>query len=288
MNIEDFIDEAIAGDMDLTGYTYVVFTDGACSSNGKSKATAASASIIQVGDYKVTIAHKLPTTSYARYTEDMNTMQTSAPKEFPEWRCSECPSIATYVREDGTEWCSKCKKSTDKFRYKWECYKPTNIRAEGLAILYALLGVQVINYKKISESRDITDVFYTIVSKQHAWVQAKSPVYGVSPKSSNQHDTKVVIVTDSQFWIDVVTKWSKGWIAKKSIHEKKNADIVHHIMTALSYLDSRKIQVDFKFVRGHQSGNNALEIGNIEADGVAVEACKSANSQIYLNVNHLA
>jgi ribonuclease HI len=78
-----------------------------------------------------------------------------------------------------------------------------------------------------------------------------------------------VINTDSEFWINVITKWSLGWEKngwKKKGGEIKNLDIVREVVPL--YRESKATLV---WVRGH---NN--DPGNELADHWANEARKQA------------
>ena len=77
------------------------------------------------------------------------------------------------------------------------------------------------------------------------------------------------IFTDSEFWINVVTKWAPGWQARgwtKKGGEIKNLDIVQALVVL--YTDS---QADLRWVRGHEGdeGNEmADEWANKAREGV--------------------
>lgn len=76
-----------------------------------------------------------------------------------------------------------------------------------------------------------------------------------------------IIYTDSEFWINVVTKWAPGWEAKgwqKKGGEIKNLDIVQELYSL--FIDS---QADLKWVRGHEGDE-----GNELADEWANKARK--------------
>jgi ribonuclease HI len=75
------------------------------------------------------------------------------------------------------------------------------------------------------------------------------------------------IHTDSEFWINVITKWSLGWERagwKKKNGEIKNLDIVREVVPLF-----RQSQAELVWVRGH---NN--DPGNELADHWANEARK--------------
>jgi ribonuclease HI len=79
------------------------------------------------------------------------------------------------------------------------------------------------------------------------------------------HGDPCEIYTDSEFWINVITKWSIGWEAKgwrKSGGEIKNLDIVQEVCPIY-----RKSQAKLIWVRGH---NN--DPGNEMADEWANKA----------------
>ncbi|MBE0390675.1 MULTISPECIES: ribonuclease HI [unclassified Flavobacterium] len=61
-------------------------------------------------------------------------------------------------------------------------------------------------------------------------------------------NTKVLVVSDSKYVIDsVVKKWVFGWEKKKFV-DRKNADLWKRLLVIY-----RKHQVDFKWVKGHNS-----------------------------------
>ncbi len=80
---------------------------------------------------------------------------------------------------------------------------------------------------------------------------------------------KVTIHTDSEFWINVITKWAPGWEAKgwkKSGGPIKNLDIVHEVYEL--YNDSN---ATLSWVKGHEgdAGNEAAdEWANKAREGV--------------------
>lgn len=72
-------------------------------------------------------------------------------------------------------------------------------------------------------------------------------------------DNKVEIFTDSEFWINVITKWAPGWEAKgwkKKGGEIKNLDIVQEV-----YPLFQKSNATLTWVRGHEG-----DAGNELAD----------------------
>ena len=82
-------------------------------------------------------------------------------------------------------------------------------------------------------------------------------------------DDSARVYTDSEFWINVVTKWAPGWQARgwtKKGGEIKNLDIVQELFEL--YTNSN---VDLKWVRGHEGdeGNElADEWANKAREGV--------------------
>ena len=84
-------------------------------------------------------------------------------------------------------------------------------------------------------------------------------------------DDSAEVYTDSEFWINVVTKWAPGWQARgwtKKGGEIKNLDIVQELFEL--YTNSN---VDLKWVRGHEGdeGNElADEWANKAREGVRI------------------
>lgn len=71
------------------------------------------------------------------------------------------------------------------------------------------------------------------------------------------------IYTDSEFWINVITKWSLGWEAngwKKRGGEIKNLDIVQEVCPLF-----RKSKATLIWVRGH-NGDEGNELADIWAN----------------------
>jgi len=72
-------------------------------------------------------------------------------------------------------------------------------------------------------------------------------------------DEEVTIHTDSEFWINVITKWAPGWEAKgwkKSGGPIKNLDIVQEV-----YPLYNQSKATLAWVRGHEGdeGNEAAD-----------------------------
>lgn len=81
------------------------------------------------------------------------------------------------------------------------------------------------------------------------------------------------IYTDSEFWINVITKWSLGWERngwKKKGGEIKNLDIVKEVCPLY-----RQSQATLVWVRGHNNDE-----GNELADHWANEARKQRHSLV--------
>lgn len=88
------------------------------------------------------------------------------------------------------------------------------------------------------------------------------------------------IYSDSEFWINVLTKWAPGWKNKgwkKSSGEIKNLDLVKELYAAYTTSDARLV-----WVKGH-----ADDAGNIAADkwaNNAREGWKIVGSNVFGNV----
>jgi ribonuclease HI len=93
--------------------------------------------------------------------------------------------------------------------------------------------------------------------------------YAIMAALKHANDMQCAIYTDSEFWINVLTKWAPGWEAKgwkKSGGPIKNLDIVQSL-----YPLYKSSQAKLVWVRGH---NN--DPGNEAADHWANEARQGA------------
>lgn len=87
--------------------------------------------------------------------------------------------------------------------------------------------------------------------------------------SAGQH---AEIFTDSEFWINVITKWAPGWEAKgwvKKGGEIKNLDIVREV-----YPLYKESNVTLTWVRGHE-GDEGNEMADQYANKAREESLKT-------------
>lgn len=159
-------------------------------------------------------------------------------------------------------------------------YNPSNIRSEGYAIIYSMFLF------KLSMIDNINISFTTVVD-----VLNKYPLIDISKLKTKYEDQEftpskksklgkvtIDIYTDSQFWINVFTKWLPKWIREDKILERKNIDIVLYGYYYLTILKQHNIHVILHHVRAHQSGSNLnihAKCNNI-VDKIAVEANDSS------------
>lgn len=162
-------------------------------------------------------------------------------------------------------------------------YDPTNIRAEGLAIVYALMYLKFVIIDNINKE-NLVNHFNTFQFNNNKleFVEYKIPV-------DTTNYTLYQIVTDSEFWINVITKWSNNWIKQNKILEKKNIDIIYYINILLNDLLNNNIIIHFKFVRGHSDKKNKdekftiFQKGNIIADKLANIAKENSNTKLRIS-----
>lgn len=158
----------------------------------------------------------------------------------------------------------------------------TNIRMEGLAIvstfaLYAdalilnpdknLNAIQRLNSINMFNNSD-----YKIV-------------YGPNELKSGRVLTcgEIEIITDSQFWINVVESWMPGWIKKGIMLEKKNPDILLMLRYYTELFEQNKIKFKFTHVKSHQKGKRTAHAdGNDVADVLATSSVSNTNNEFVL------
>ncbi len=111
----------------------------------------------------------------------------------------------------------------------------------------------------------IRDMKPEVLGGEHNTTNIRMEGFAIIAALKNSNGEKCEVYSDSEFWINVITKWSISWEAngwKKKGGEIKNLDIVKEICPL--YRSSKAVLV---WVRGH---NN--DPGNEMADQYANEA----------------
>lgn len=163
-------------------------------------------------------------------------------------------------------------------------YEPTNIRAEGLAIIYSLIYLKIIIIDNIKNKDDIISAINTIEFNNELKFKEYNPVESTNNKY-------FLIITDSEFWINVITKWCNNWIKKDIVLEKKNIDLIYYINYLLTLLAEKNIIIEFKFVKGHSDKDtkqkkqklNLFQKGNVIADKLANLAKENINYNVKIS-----
>jgi hypothetical protein len=192
-----------------------------------------------------------------------------------------CNYFAIY-NSNNIKYCKIHNKDNLEQNIKFYNYDPTNIRAEGFGILYSLIYIKLIMVDKIISKENILEDINNINLNKALEFKEYNPDF------NNKQYIKNLIITDSEFWINVITKWSNNWIKKKQIMDKKNIDIIYYINYYLNLLLDNNIIISFKFVRGHADKNNSKENkkfnifqkGNIIADKLANIAKENTSYEI--------
>ncbi len=175
----------------------------------------------------------------------------------------------------------KINRKGERMQLNGERFYVTNIRMEGLAIVstLALYAKKLIGGATISNEPVVIlngfDIFETVGYKV---------VYGAGELKSGTVLSKptIEIVTDSQFWINVIEKWMPNWIKKGIVLEKKNPDILLMLRYYLELLNQNGVKVKFTFVRSHQKGKRSHHAdGNDVADVLATSAVRNDSNMFY-------
>ncbi len=150
----------------------------------------------------------------------------------------------------------------------------TNIRMEGLAIVSTL----ALYSKTLIDGTEVNDPIQCLNSDDPFNVDNYKVVY--SPDELKVFKavpaTTVEIVTDSQFWINVVESWMPSWIRKGIVMQKKNPDILLMLSYYMEKLKQNGITVIFTHVKSHQKGKRSAHAdGNDVADVLATSAVKN-------------
>ena len=111
----------------------------------------------------------------------------------------------------------------------------------------------------------LKDTEFAIVGHEPASTNIRMEGKALIAALTDADDAKCQIYSDSEFWINVVTKWSSSWEAngwKKKGHKIKNLDIVQEVCNLY-----RKSNAQLIWLRGHEG-----DIGNELADTWANKA----------------
>jgi ribonuclease HI len=161
-------------------------------------------------------------------------------------------------------------------------YDPTNIRAEGYGILYSLIYIYTIIVLNLKDKSEILKKISI-----HTLNNITNNIEEFKLENNNLNLTKnILIVTDSEFWINVITKWMNNWIKMNSIYDKKNLDLIIHINYYLNLLNKNQINISFMHVKGHADKKikdqklNKYQKGNIIADALANLAKKNETLEV--------
>jgi ribonuclease HI len=163
-------------------------------------------------------------------------------------------------------------------------YEPTNIRAEGLAIIYALIYLKNILILNLDKS----DLVFALNNFNLNYNNLQFKEFNIL---NNDNTNYYQIITDSEFWINVITKWSNNWIKQNTIFTKKNLDLNYYINVLLNELLDNGHAIHFKFIRGHADKNNTekkynfYQKGNIIADKLANIAKENTNYNVKISFN---
>lgn len=201
------------------------------------------------------------------------------------YKCeNNCNYVALYnnKNEKYGKYCDKHKLENMEQVVSYIKYKPTNIRAEGLAILYTLIYIKSIMIDTVGKLKK--NILKNLKLDNICHIKNDIKVCDLKKKCNNTF----LIITDSEFWINVITKWHNNWINKDILLEKKNIDIIIYINYYLNILIDNDIMVEFKFIRSHSDDKiekDKLTIeqkGNILADKLASVAQDNSNYDIKL------
>ena len=263
----------------LDQYNLIFFTDGSCLGNGKQDNRNKAGFGIYIvcndensqyylhNDTKIIKKIDKDMILYNMNTYDITYMNITHSND-QDAKCSE--NSCTYYAVYGNNSFSRCKihKLDDMVLNKqYNQFSGTNIRAEGYAILYALVYIKLLVVDRYENKQSIIDNF-----KLDKLTNIKKDINIIDFKLKSRN--KYMIVSDSEFWINVITKWCNNWIKKFIICEKKNLDLIILINHYMYNLYNNGIEIVFQHINGHADKNkekelNFYERGNIMADKLA-------------------
>lgn len=90
-----------------------------------------------------------------------------------------------------------------------------------------------------------------------------------------QPNSKIIILTDSSYVLNGITKWIFGWRKKNWVNSAGDAVANKELWEAL-FFESKKFTIEWRYSRGHVG-----IAGNERADAIAVNFSKDAFSNLY-------
>jgi ribonuclease HI len=181
-----------------------------------------------------------------------------------------CTYYSIYTSDPNTQspgYCKSHKQDGMELNNNYFQNSATNIRAEAYAILYSLVYIKILHVDEINDKYEISRRF-----KLDKIDNLKTSLKKIN--FNKKSAIKFLIVTDSKFWIDLITKWCNSWIRKGLVFDKKNADLIIMINHYMYILYENNIEIVFKHVHGHADTKvktelNIYQKGNINADKLA-------------------
>ena len=147
----------------------------------------------------------------------------------------------------------------------------TNQRAELKAIFVALQTLSEVGPSSLTNSSNPVPVSH-------------SPLDLLIPHRQKSGDAKtkgdVVVVSDSQYSIDCVTKWChnwarNNWVKADGVSPVKHSDLIRAILAEMRSLAESGRPVSFTHVRSHTGAKDVFSLGNAAADKLATTAARA-------------
>lgn len=165
-------------------------------------------------------------------------------------------------------------------------YKASNIRAEGYAILYTLWLIKLIHIdnKQITE-RQLSKLNKLEYLFPFDTLDMREIINDI--KIINKTKKMAIIVTDSEFWINMIETFIPKWVQANIVTTKKNIDLVVYIEYIYRLLEKNNVNVILRHVRSHPNKKKQLnddEIGNEHADKLAVNAKQFNHTNFIFNI----
>ena len=266
----------------LNSFNLIFFTDGSCLGNGSKddSKNKAGFGIYIMNNNKDSYYFGHNDTKILKKIDkdfimfDKNTYDTIyynlTNKNETDTKCinSGCTYYAIYNNQQGPGFCKSHKQDGMELNNNYFQYSATNIRAEAYGILYALIYIKILHVDNINDKYEIARRFRLDKINN---LKNNLKLINFSKKSIN----KFLIVTDSKFWIDLITKWCNSWIRKGLVFDKKNVDLIVMINHYMHILSENNIEIVFKHIGGHADTKvknvelNIYQKGNIMADKLA-------------------
>jgi ribonuclease HI len=245
-----------------------IFTDGACSKNGKSNSNGGIG--VYFSDFNNILKNK-------HFSKKISKTEVFFSKQ-----------IIFDNKEYNTDISNNIHYKSKEENSDIVIFYPTNIRAEGYAILYALISCKLNlldSIDNIDLIKNFIDNFKTDLINNIFEIK---DYHEINQITDDIPQYKIIIYTDCKFWIQTLKSWLPKWLKENKLNNYKNIDLIIYLYYYIELLKKNNIEVDIQYIKAHMDRKNKTQMtkehkNNCIADRLAVGG--SNNKDNGLNIS---